>query len=174
MQDPNLRDDAREAASNALVGIGDAAMPFLAEVLEDDAERSLAAPMVVSVIGQIGGQNSVPALKLALATGDPALIEIAALALSRFDDPSAREALIEAFRSDDPTIRGLLAYSVADSQSTEIEKELISLLSDDRLIWENPQMRRVTVAEAAASSLQIIGSEQAQNAVAEWRKKLED
>jgi HEAT repeat protein len=173
IKNPDLRDDAREAASNALVAIGNAAMPELIGIVEDDEVPWFAAPLAVTVIGQIGGQDSVPALKYALQTGNPEVVEVAADALSRLSDPSVTNVLIESLRSDDPTIRGLVAYSVAYSQSADIERELIVLLDDDQLIWQNPQMKEVTVAEAAVSSLEIIGTKEALNAVAEWRKRLE-
>ena len=140
-KNPELRDDAREAASNALVAIGNAAMPDLVGVFEDGEAPWFAAPLAVSVIRQIGGQDAVPALMLALQTGNPELVEVAAPALSRLSYPSATNAILESLRSDDSTIRGLVAYSVADSQSPDIENELISLLDDEQRILQNPQMR---------------------------------
>jgi len=172
IQNPDLSDGAREAASNALVAIGETAMPSLIEVLEDESAEWFAAPLAASIIGRIGGRDAVPALTRALQTGKSDVVEVAALALTQFEDISAINALVESLRSDNPIVRGLVAFAVADVQSVDIQNELISLLRDDELIWQNPQMRKIQVSEAAARSLEIMGTEEALAAVAEWRRSL--
>jgi HEAT repeat protein len=157
-----------EAVENALVSLGAPAIPGLLSLFSRDDLKWYVLPKVASILGQIGHPSAIPSLRQALYKGNDELCASAAWALSTIKDPRVIDVLIEALMRNDPMVRGNVAGSINPIQDDRIVRTLIVLLSDSRLVWENPRMKPVQVREMAAQSLKAIGTELALQALEKW------
>jgi HEAT repeat protein len=126
-------------------------------------------PKVARILGQIGHRSAIPILRQALYKGDDELCASAAWALSVIKDPRVIDILVEALMFDDPLVRGVVAGSINPIQDEKIVRTLGTLLFDNRLVWENPQMKPVQVKKMATRSLETIGTELALQTLENWR-----
>jgi HEAT repeat protein len=147
-----------EAVENALVSLGALAVPRLLSLFHRNDMKWYVLPRAASILGRIGHPAAIPSLRNALYKGDNELCSSAAWALSVIQDPRVIDVLVEALMRDDPMTRGTVAGAITPMQDDRIVNALSALLSDNRLVWENPHMKPVKVKEMAAQALEAIGT----------------
>jgi HEAT repeat protein len=159
-----------EAVENALVSLGAPAVPGLLSLFSRDDLKWYVLPRAASILGRIGHPSAIPSLRNGLYKGHNELCSSAAWALSVIKDPGVINVLAEALLWNDSMIRGTVAGAITPIQDDRIVRALSMLLSDHRLVWDNPHMKPVKVKEMAALALEAIGTKLALQALENGRE----
>lgn len=171
---PHLLDAIRndydhEMMDEAIRAIGRPALAPLLEMLDDPTVEWYVPGKAASLLGEIADPSSVAGLKRVLARGEGGPISPAAASLAAINEPSVKDALLDALNSKSPMVRGIVAYKLRSIVDEAVVEALIPLLNDGRLVWDNPQYKKVRVAEMAVETLEIIGGDRAVKALEMWR-----
>ncbi len=148
-------DDVRRQAAGALGEIGDAAVPALIEALRD--ESFYVREQAAEALGLIGDAAAVPALIEALRDEDSDVRRQAAEALGEIGDVTAVPALIETLRDEDSAVRRQAAEALGEIGDVTAVPALIETLRDE-VTWVRGQ---------AAEALGEIGDVTAMSALEE-------
>jgi HEAT repeat protein len=171
MRNPDLNSDAREALVMMLEYHGPSALDDLLTILDDPSSPVIAKCNALTLVGRIDDPASVATIEDALNSGEWDLVESAAWALTIMTSDEARDALHRGLRSGNARIQSMIAFEISNWQDNEFEDDLIELLSDQRVILDEPHFRKTRVSDAAYQALESLDTDKARDALQEWRKK---
>lgn len=161
----------RGECARALGNIGnEQAVPALGERLQQDEDAEVRWTCVIS-LDRIGSDQAVSALINALQEDENFVVRRACVrSLDRIGSEDAVLALIDALQKDDNAdVRSSCARALGTIGSEQAVAVLINALQDtEKAGW------RGTVAHIAAEALEKIGTPEALQAVAEWRKQKQE
>jgi HEAT repeat protein len=164
---------AHEQMEGGMARIGKPAISALLEIMNDTDFDEYAVEKAASILGYIGDPVALPALSTAfyrerddsyLPEASAELIGTVAIAIRSIRTPEAKQILLDALAHNDPMIRGMVTSAFTDSEDEEFINALIPLLSDTR-----PMYSKSTVSDMAAEALERIDTDEAHQALEEWR-----
>jgi HEAT repeat protein len=132
----------RRVYMDALVRLGPMAYEVALGMLEDP--RWYVVRNAVTVIGELGGDNAVPALTGTLTNGDSRVRRESIQALAKVGGPEAESLILGMLSDGDPKVRGVACRTLGLLGAVRATKPLLGLLKDPD-------------AEVQVESLQALG-----------------
>jgi len=164
------RDKAvRASAAEALGNIGDvrAIKPLIYAMRSMDRGLRFYATRALKAIGEPAVESLISALK----SGDGELRKRAVSALGAIGDKRAIEALVPVLRDADRDIRRIAAGELAVLGDNRAIEPLLELLSDTTTFYTDGGEHAIRMCDFAAQALERIGTPEALEAVARWRRE---
>jgi len=169
LKDPKMT--VRVAAIRALSEIGEpAAVIGLTQSLGD--EESMVREVAAEVLGTFKDQKAVPGLLQSLNDPDGFVQRAAIEALGEIGSTESVPRLLDILNGDDPQLRWAAIEALGKIGDSQSVPELVKYLNDTYsppLLDEYDEKQRL--CDVVALSLEQIGTEDAINAVANWRSK---
>ena len=147
-------EDAREAAMNALVSIGEPAVEPLIEALGDKEIKTGTRCYAAEALGNIGDNRALKPLIEALGDEETFIKFYAAEALGNIGDNRAVEPLIEALKDEDENVRKAAAYALGEIGDNRALEPLIEALGDEKdIVRKNAAYALGQIGKPAIESL---------------------
>lgn len=155
--------DVNEDIAMPLRKLGTDTISFLMDILRGEKwQRRRGAAWA---LGELQEPAAVPSLVEALGDENPNVRKEAAFALVKIGRP-AMPRLLKALRQGDSDLRAVVITTLAQMRDPGGVPDLITCLEDAN--W--PQHEDVRICDLAARALEYIGTQEARQAVANWRQ----
>ncbi len=163
-----LHDEDRVVAAEAATALGwirdSVAVPWLMDVLRD-ADHLKVRKAAAGALGWIGAA-ALPDLTALLNDEDETQRRLVVEALTFMSDPAVVPGLLQATTDTSADVRGAAIEALSNTEDARAVNRLIEMLSDNS--WVRSARQRIS--DIAARVLEKIGTRNALDAVARWRR----
>jgi HEAT repeat protein len=160
----------RVAVIHALVEMKDRqAVSKLVRMVTEDPETRV-REVVVAALGVVGDQSVVPTLINTLRDRDEFVRRVAADSLGMLKAEQATDVLMDALNDPSMDVRMSAIWALGQIKAERAVPSITVHLADETIpIWETETTTRV--CDVAAEALELIGTEDAMNALSAWRER---